>query len=78
MTEIELLNAKLTRADYNLVQTRAQTNRIRTEAQYDITHVIDCLNVILTDSRVDTQDWITAVISYLRYTHRKLDNLPRN
>lgn len=78
MTEIELLNAKLVAASADLVETRAQTNRIRTEAQRDIDHITECLNLVLTDRSVDAHEYISFVLDDLRYLRWSLDKLPHN
>ena len=77
MTEIELLNAKLFAASADLVDTRALTNRIRTDTQKDIDHVISCLDVILTEPH-HAAKFTPVAIDLLRIMRRHLDKLPRN
>ena len=63
-------------AAHDLITARAQSNRIRMEAQQQLHHVLECLDVTLTEH--NPEDWIAACKQYVRYVIRDLDNLPRN
>jgi hypothetical protein len=65
-----------TGAAHDLITARATANRIRIEAQQQLTHVRECLAVTLTEAK--PEEWIAVCDQYIRYVIRDLDKLPRN
>ena len=65
-----------TGAAHDLITARAQSNRIRIETQRDLRHVLECLDVTLTQPK--PEEWIAACQQYVRIAIRDLDKLPRN
>lgn len=60
-----------------LIDVRADTNRIRMEAQRMLTHISECV-AILNDEHIDVASWIDAIQDQLALASRTLDKLPRN
>lgn len=60
----------------DLIEARAQSNRIRIDVQHQLTHLLECLGVVLS---VDNPtEWVEACQDSVRHIIRDLNKLPKN